>query len=458
MSTEAGRAAGNREPLRIRIVPKSNVFPRSAEHLPFAEHAEGVYIFDSDGNTFIDAAGGALVVGIGHGDGAVVDALADQARRVSYAHGTQFTSDALEAYASELAELLPVDDARVYPVSGGSEAVETALKMARAYHLGRGEDSRFKVIARTGSYHGNSLNALDASGRPALRKPYLPWLGRSVHVPTPYEYRCSFDGHDRCGLRHAELLDEAIRREGPDQVACFVAEPVVGAAIGAVVPPDDYWPAIREVCSAHGVLVIADEVMTGFGRTGRWFGCDHWNVTPDIIAAGKGASSGYWPLGFAACSASVFETINRVGFTHGFTFSHSVVGAAVGRAVLMRLKGDDLVAASQTRGEQLKKELNVSLSGHPHVGEVRGLGLMVGVELVEDRSTKKPFDREVRVTEQVIAAAKERGLLLYPSTAGADGVNGDVLMLGPPFVVTADDIEEIVGRLSDALAAVAPVK
>jgi adenosylmethionine-8-amino-7-oxononanoate aminotransferase len=436
----------------------TNVFPRSMQHLPSAERAEGVRIWDTDGKSYIDAAGGAIVVGVGHGDHAIVEALADQAHRISYAHGTQFTSDALENYATEVAKLLPVDDARIYPVSGGSEAVETTLKMARVYHLGRGEDSRYKVIARTGSYHGNSLNALDASGRPVLRKPYLPWLGRSVHVATPYEYRCGFDSHDRCGQRHAELLDETIRREGSDQVACFIAEPVVGAALGAVAPPDDYWPAIREVCSSHGVLLIADEVMTGFGRTGRWFGCDHWNVRPDIIAAGKGASSGYWPFGFAACSATVFETINEVGFTHGFTFSHSVVGAAVGRAVLRRLEDDELVSASQTKGAHLKKRLGEALADHPLVGDVRGLGLMLGVELVEDRSSKKPFGRGLKVTERVIGAARERGLLLYPSTGGANGADGDVVMLGPPFVVSDDEIEEIVARLTDALADVAAVE
>jgi adenosylmethionine-8-amino-7-oxononanoate aminotransferase len=432
----------------------SNVFPRTSQHLPRAARAEGVYIWDTNGKAYIDAAGGAIVVGIGHGDASVVDALTNQARQISYAHGTQFTSDALESYAEELAELLPVENARVYPVSGGSEAVETALKMARAYHLGRGEDSRYKVIARTGSYHGNSLNALDASGRPILRKPYLPWLGRSVHVPAPYEYRCDFGVHDRCGLRHAEILDATITREGPDQVACFIAEPVVGAALGAVVPPDDYWPAIREVCTSHGVLLVADEVMTGFGRTGRWFGSDHWGVKADIVAAGKGASSGYWPLGLAACSAPVFAEIDRIGFTHGFTYSHSVVGAAVGRAVLRKLEQDELVSASRTKGEHLKKHLGEALGEHPHVGEIRGLGLMLGVELVENRATKKPYDRALKVTERVTAAAKERGLLLYPSTGGADGANGDVIMLGPPFVVTEDELAEITGRLRDAVSAV----
>jgi adenosylmethionine-8-amino-7-oxononanoate aminotransferase len=310
------------------------------------------------------------------------------------------------------------------------------------------------VIARAGSYHGNSLNALDASGRPSLRKPYLPWLGRAMHVPTPYEYRCGLESHDRCGERHAQLLDDVIRREGSGQVACFIAEPVVGAALGAVVPPDDYWPAIRDVCSTHGVLLVADEVMTGFGRTGRWFGCDHWNVKPDIVAAGKGASSGYWPFGFAACSAEVFQSIAKVGFTHGFTYSHSVVGAAVGRAVLRRITDDDLVSASQTKGDHLKKRLGEALAGHPHVGEVRGLGLMLGIELVEKRSNKKPFDRGIGVTEQILAAATDRGLLLYPSTGGADGSNGDVIMLGPPFVVGDDDMDVIVERLIAALTAV----
>jgi adenosylmethionine-8-amino-7-oxononanoate aminotransferase len=436
----------------------SNVFPRVlGRQLPTVARAEGSVVWDTEGNRYLDASGGAIVVGIGHGDHDVVEAMASQARAIAYAHGTQFSSEALEAYAEELAPLLPMDDARIYPVSGGSEAVETALKLARAYHLARGEAGRHKVIARWGSYHGNTLGALDASGREPLRRPYEPWLGRALHVPAPYEYRCPNPRHpESCGAWHAEALDGQIREAGPETVACFVAEPVAGATLGAAVPPDDYWPAVQDVCRRHGVLLVADEVMTGFGRTGRWFGSDHWAVRPDILAAGKGASSGYWPLGLTACSAEVFEAISKGGFTHGFTHSHSVVGTAVGRAVLARLREESLVEASREKGERLLKEITAALAEDPHVGDVRGLGLMIGIELVEDRDTRQPFAREAKAVERVIAAAMESGLLLYPSTGCAGGTDGDLLMLGPPFVITDAEQAEAVEKTTQAIASLRP--
>lgn len=432
----------------------TDVFPRvSGRDLPVAVRAEGAVIWDADGKRYLDAAGGAIVVGVGHGDRDVVEAMTAQARTIAYTHGTQFTTEALEAYTSELAPLLPMEDARIYPVSGGSEAVETALKMARAYHLARGKPSRHKVIARWGSYHGNTLGALDASGREPLRRPYEPWLGRTLHVPATYEYRCPNGAHPNgCGVWHAHALDSAIREAGPDTVACFIAEPVAGATLGAAVPPDDYWPSVQEICRRHGVLLIVDEVMTGFGRTGRWFGSDHWAVMPDILAAGKGASSGYWPLGLAACSGEIFEAVSRTGFVHGFTYSHSAVGAAVGGAVLAKLRDGSLVEASRAKGELLLKELTSALAEDPHAGDVRGLGLMVGIELVEDRDTKRPFPRAARAAERVVAAATEAGLLLYSSTGCADGSSGDLVMLGPPFVITESELSEAVDKTRTAIA------
>jgi adenosylmethionine-8-amino-7-oxononanoate aminotransferase len=432
----------------------SNVFPRVfGRDLPVAARAEGAVIWDAEGKRYLDAAGGAIVVGIGHGDRDVVEAMAAQARTIAYAHGTQFTSEAVEAYAAELAPLFPIDGARIYPVSGGSEATETALKLARAYHLARGEASRQRVIARWGSYHGNTLGALDASGREPLRRPYEPWLGRSLHVPAAYEYRCPNPAHpDACGAWHAEALDAAIQEAGPETVACFIAEPVAGATLGAAVPPDDYWPAIQEVCRRHGVLLIVDEVMTGFGRTGRWFGSDHWGIRPDILVAGKGASSGYWPLGLTGCSGEVFEAVSTTGFVHGFTYSHSAVGAAVGLAVLTKLQGGLMVETSREKGELLLKELTAALADDPHVGDVRGLGLMVGVELVEDRETKRPFPRKAKAMERVVEAARDSGLLLYSSTGCADGTNGDLLMLGPPFVISEAELGEAVDKTSAAIA------
>jgi adenosylmethionine-8-amino-7-oxononanoate aminotransferase len=434
----------------------SHVFPRAmGRDLPIVERGEGALVWDTAGKRYVDAAGGAIVVGVGHGDRAVIDALERQVDQISYVHGTQFTSRALEDYAEQIAPLLPVDEARIYPVSGGSEAVETALKIARAYFVVTGRGSRHKVIARAGSYHGNTLGALDASGREVLREPYEPWLGRTIRVPAVYEYRCELEGHPHgCGARHAEILDATIRREGPDTVACFIAEPVVGAALGGVPPPPDYWIAIVEVCRTHGVLVVVDEVMTGFGRTGTMFACEHWGIAADILAAGKGASSGYWPFGFAACSEEIFNALTSTGFTHGFTYSHSVVGAAVAKAVLDRLRGDDLVEASRDKGELMIKMLEDALGDHPNVGDIRGLGLMIGVELVMDRESKTPFRREQKVTEKILASAQERGVLLYPSTAGADGRNGDVIMLGPPLVITEDQMQEAADTLTAAISAV----
>ncbi|MEV0675357.1 aminotransferase class III-fold pyridoxal phosphate-dependent enzyme [Actinosynnema sp. NPDC050436] len=418
--------------------------------LPTASHAEGAVIVDRDGRHYLDGSGGAVVTSVGHGVREVVDAIARQARQVAYVHGTAFRTDELDAYADELAPLLPVDDPRVYPVSGGSEAVETALKMARAYHLARGED-RHVVIGRHGSYHGNSRGALDASGRTGLRAPYLPWLGQARHTTTPYEYRCAAPSHPTgCGRWHAAQLDALIG----DDVAAFIAEPVAGAALGACVPDDEYWPAVAEVCRRRGVLLIADEVMTGFGRTGRWFACEHWGLRPDVLVAGKGAAAGYWPLGLAVCSGRVHDTIAAGGFTHGFTYSHHPVGAAAGRAVLRVLAGRDLVARSAGLGDALDRALRDRLGDHPAVGDIRGLGLLRGVELVADRPSRRPFPRSARVAERVVAAARDHGLLLYHSTGCANGSDGDVLLFGPPLVVSTDQVEEMAQRCAAAVRVV----
>ncbi|MGH2590845.1 MAG: aspartate aminotransferase family protein [Actinomycetota bacterium] len=432
----------------------SHVFHRVlSRELPRAVRAEGVWIEDARGERYLDAAGGAIVVNVGHGDRALVDAMADQASRTPYVHGALFTTDALEDYADDVATVLPLDDARIYPVSGGSEAVETAIKLARSYHLARGEHTRTLVIGRRASYHGNTLGALDAGGKETLRTPYAAWLGRFRHVEAAYEYRCESPAHPSgCGAWHAERLERAIVEAGPSQVAAFIAEPVAGATLAAAVPTDDYWPAIVDVCRRHGVLVIADEVMTGFGRTGRWFGLDHWGVRADILVAAKGATSGYWPFGFAAASGEVHDAITGAGaFVHGFTYSHSPVGAAVAREVLRILDAESLVVASATKGEHLLASLATRLADERAVGEVRGRGLLVGVELVADRETRAPFPRAARVTERVVAAARERGVLVYSGTGNADGVDGDTILLGPPFVVTDGQLDRIVDVVGEAI-------
>jgi adenosylmethionine-8-amino-7-oxononanoate aminotransferase len=435
---------------------RGRVFRRSLQaDPPVAEEAHGATIRDTAGKTYIDAAGGAIVVNVGHGRESIADAMADQVRTLAYAHGSAFTTEPLESYAAAVADVLPVDDPAIYPVSGGSEAIETALKLARVYHLARGEPDREILISRYGSYHGNTLGALDAGGRPALREPYEPWLGRFRHMSAAYPYRGGDPGAHALadGEALAAELDAAIREAGPGRVAAFLAEPIVGATLGAVVPPDDYWPAIADVCARHGVLLIADEVMTGFGRTGRWFGVDHWGVRPDILVAAKGATSGYWPFGFAAASGHVYDTVTAPGrgFVHGFTHSHSVLGATVAREVLRILRDERLVEASAEKGLRLMTLLRGALEEHPSVGEIRGRGLMVGVEFVADRSTRSAFPREARVAETVLGAAKERGVLVYMGTGNADGVDGDTILLGPPFVITDDELQRVAAVLAEAI-------
>ena len=431
----------------------SHVFHRmSIGELPRAASAEGVWVEDDTGRRYLDAAGGAIVVNVGHGRTEVAAAIAEQAARVAYVHGSAFTTDAIEAYAEELAPILPMRNPRIYPVSGGSEAVETAFKLARTYHLSRGDSGRHKIVARRSSYHGNSRGALDASGRASLRAPYEPWLGQSLHVPAVYEYRCPLPEHPvACGAAHAVELEELFEREDPATIAAFIAEPVGGATLAAAVPPDDYWPAVAEVCRRHGVLLIADEVMTGFGRTGRWFGLNHWGVEPDVLVAGKGTASGYWPLGLCVASGAVFEAIQETGFVHGFTYSHHPVGVAAGRAVLSLLTSEGLVEASAAQGKRLLGGLRNRLADSPIVGDVRGLGLLIGIELVRDRGTREPFERVTRITERVTSAAKDLDLLLYPSTGCADDRRGDAVLLGPPFTISDDEVDVAVDRTALAI-------
>jgi len=437
------------------------VFRRSAlADPPVAVRAEGSTIWDSTGREYLDAAGGAIVVNVGHGRESVAAAMADQARRLAYAHGSAFTTEPLETYAHEIAPHLPMDGPAIYPVSGGSEAIETALKLARAYHLARGETERWIVYARWGSYHGNTLGALDLSGRKPLRRPYEGWLGRFRHVSAAYPYRADLPGSNALGTAEdlAAELERAFEAAGPHTVAAFVAEPIVGATIAAAVPPEGYWRAIADVCRRHGVLLIADEVMTGFGRTGRWFALDHWGVRPDILVAAKGATSGYWPFGFAAVSSEIHATITGgPGFVHGFTYSHSPVGAAVAREVLRILETESLIEASATKGERLRTLAAAAFGEHPAVGEIRGRGLMVGLELVADRDTREPFPRAARIAEAVVRGARERGVLVYSGTGNANGVDGDTILLGPPFVVTDGELERIADVLAESIEAAVAV-
>ncbi len=427
----------------------SAVFSRG-DDLPMAVRAEGCWVFDAEGRSYLDAAGGAVVSAIGHGRTSIVDAIAAHLGQLDYVHSATFRTEAVEAYAAELAELVPLRGARVYPVAGGSEATETALKLARATQVARGEAHRVSFVTRRGSYHGNTLGALDVSGRRRLRVPYEPLLGRAVFVPEVNEYRCPVPTHPvDCGFRHAERLEEEIVKRG--DVVAFIGESVGGATMGATVPPPDYWKTVAEVCDRNGVLLIVDEVMAGFGRTGQWFGVQHWGIEPDILVTGKGAASGYWPLGLCIASGEIFTSVSQAGFVHGFTFSHHGAGAAAGQEVLKIIKEEGLVEAANRQGKKLGDGLVATLGDHPQVGDIRGIGLLWAIEFVADRASKTPFDHSQSVTDQVVKLALDHGLLLYPVRGGADGINGDAVLLGPPLTINDEEISQVVDRLASSL-------
>jgi hypothetical protein len=421
------------------------------------ERGEGVYLYDTAGHRYLDGSGGAIVVNIGHGVREVADAMAQQAAQAAYAHPTMFTSRPAEDYAEALAEVVPLPGARFFFLCSGSEAVETAIKLARQAHVECGRPGRYVVIARWQSYHGATLGALAATGKPKMRRPFHPLLPEMLHIPPPYCYRCPFGlTYPGCQLRCADALEEEIKRVGPDNVAAFIAEPVSGATLGAVVPPDDYWPRIREICNRYDVYLIADEVMTGFGRTGRWFALQHWDVVPDLIAMSKGASGGYCPLCITAARGDLVEAIvgGSGDFVHGGTFSHHPVSTAAGLAALRYMQEHDLVVEAARKGVLLEQKLRAGLENFPCVGDVRGIGLMWGVEFVADRATKEPFLPKAHFAYRVADAALEHGLIVYPGSGCVDGTAGDHLTLGPPFIITAEQMDELVALLHQAIEAV----
>ena len=411
-------------------------------------------IWDAQGRALIDAAGEAIVVSVGHGVHEIADAISEQARRLAYVHGTELTSEPVERLAAELARRAPMDDARLFLVAGGSEATETAIKLARQYHVARGERRRHKIIARWPSFHGSSIGALAISGRPTLRADFEPLLPASPFVPAPYPYRCRLPGCGReCSLECARALETKIRDEIPDSVAAFIVEPVIGASAGAVVPPPDYHAIVREACDRHGVLMIADEVMTGLGRTGRWFGMSHWpTVLPDILTIGKGLTSGYLPGGAVLARGDIVDTLQAAGgFHHGFTYSHHPVVAAAGLAVLHYVERHGLVARAAATGERLLDRLR-GLADLPAVGEVRGIGLMAAIEIVQNPLTREPYPSTTRIAQAIQAEALARGVIVYASGGQADG-RGDLIMLGPPLTITDEQVDNVVTVLGDAIVA-----
>jgi adenosylmethionine-8-amino-7-oxononanoate aminotransferase len=433
----------------------SLVFRRVAgRELPTVARASGAVVWDTEGRRYLDGSGGAVVVNIGHGRQEVAAAMARQATAAAYVHGTQFTSGVLEEYARRLAGHAPGDCKRLYLLSGGSEATETAIKLARAYHLARGEPGRHKVVGRTTSYHGNTIAALSVSGRPTLQAPYLPMLAEVPRAAVPFCYHCPLDReYPSCTVACADDLEAVIAREGAATIAAFIAEPVLGASAGAAVPPEEYTRRVRETCRRHGIVYIDDEVMCGFGRTGRWFGIEWSGEEPDLVTCGKGMGGGYMPVGAVLASEQVVKTVEGAGgFVHGFTFSHHPVTAAACLATLEILERERLVERAQRMGERALARLQ-HLRERPAVGDVRGRGLLLAVELVADRAARRPFPRAQRRAENVAARAFAEGLIVYPSAGCATGTEGDAILLAPPLVASEDETDEMIRLLDRAIAA-----
>jgi adenosylmethionine-8-amino-7-oxononanoate aminotransferase len=436
----------------------THLLHRSANaDMPVATGGTGVEIFDRDGKAYIDASGGAAVSCLGHGHPDVIAALHDQLDRLPYAHTGFFTSEPAEALADHLIAHAPEGLDRVYLVSGGSEAVEAALKMARQYFVEKGEPQRRHVISRRQSYHGNTLGALAAGGNAWRRAQFSPLLIETHHIAPCYAYRHRREGEsdEAYGLRAAQELEDKIRELGEDTVIAFIVETVVGATAGAVPPVPGYFRRVREICDRYGVLLILDEVMCGTGRTGTLHACEQEGISPDLMTIAKGLGGGYQPIGAVLLSGAIFEAFaNGSGFfQHGHTYMGHPMAAAAALAVQQVIQRDGLLGNVVDMGERLRASLQERFGQNPHVGDIRGRGLFQAIELVADRDTKAPFDPALKLHARIKREAMARGLMVYPMGGTIDGVFGDHVLLAPPFIVTEENVEAIVMRLGEAVDA-----
>jgi adenosylmethionine-8-amino-7-oxononanoate aminotransferase len=422
---------------------------------PIAARAEGVYVFDREGRAYLDAVGGSFVVSIGHGVREVTDAMAEQARQVSFPYVGDFTTEAELHLAREVLSMAPPGMAKVFAVSGGSEANEVAIKLARKYQLARGRSSRWRIVGRWQSYHGATLGAMSASGHSRRRGDFQPYLLDFPHIGPPYCYRCPWHlEYPSCQLACADDLEVAINRHGADTIAAFICEPIGGAADGAVVPPMEYLGRIREICDRYDILLITDEVITGFGRTGANFAVDHFGVTPDLITCGKGLGSGYAPIGAVVIHEKVVAALESTDgslFT-GYTYSGHPIACAAGTAVLQYVKRNGLVQRARQE-EPWLRDLIGQLASHPSVGDIRGKGFLIGIELVADRQSKRPFPVDAQFGKRVVKHAWDLGMVIRCESGTVGGVAGDHLLLAPPLVTSRDDLTKMWSILDQALTA-----
>jgi hypothetical protein len=440
----------------------SALFPRNfRKSYPIAARGEGCWITDKTGRRYLDASGQAAVVSIGHGVSEIGQAMAHQSSQLAFAHTTQFHSEPAERLARRLLAIAPPNfrsGGRVYFTSGGSEATETAIKLARQFHLESGQPSRYRVVSRRQSYHGSTLGAMTVSGNVARRAPYQPMLTEWGHIAPCFCYHCPF--HKKfpdCAIACANDLDDFLGANDPATVAAFIFEPVVGATLGAAAPPDGYAQRIATICRDRGILLIADEIMSGMGRTGKPFAIQHWNGEPDIILVGKGIASGYAPLGAVLIAPRVVDAFERGSgaFQHGFTYQAHPVATAAGNAVLDYIESQKLYDRVDPAAAILRAELS-SLESHPNVGEIRGLGLLLGMEFVKNKSTREPFPKENNIADRIRQAALDENVLTYPTQGCVDGINGDHILLAPPFIISPQESRLIATAIRSALRKVFP--
>ncbi len=423
---------------------------------PLAVAGEGAYLIDSSGKRYLDASGGAAVSCLGHSHPAVVEAVVEQIRRLPFAHTGFFTNEPAEALAEHLVTRAPEGIGKMYFLSGGSEANETAMKLARQYCLEIGEPARSRFIARRQSYHGNTLGALAAGGNAGRRKPYEPLLIDVTHIEPCFQYhhQTADESAEAYGRRAADDLERAILELGPETVIGFLAETVVGATAGAVPPAPGYFARIREICDKYGVLLILDEVMCGMGRTGTLFACEQDGVSPDLLTCAKGLGAGYQPIGACLVSQKIFDAIATGSgfFQHGFTYIGHATASAAALAVQRTIESEGLLENVVAKGAALRDALNARFGNHPHVGDIRGRGLFIGIELVRDRGDKSSFDPALKLHARIKKAAMAEGLICYPGGGTVDGTRGDHILLAPPFILNDGQVEELVGKLETAVA------
>jgi len=419
---------------------------------------DGVYLYDADGKQYLDGSGGAAISCLGHGHRAVIDAIKTQVEKLAFAHTMFFTNQPQEELAEKLVERFAQDDARVYFLSGGSEANETAIKLARQYWLSQDKQQKHLIISRRQSYHGNTLGALSASGNPARREVYGPLLLDWPNIDPCYEYRHRREGESESdyGERAARSLEQAILSAGAENVSAFIVETIVGATLGAVPAVESYFKTIREICDRHQVLLIMDEVMAGCGRSGSYFAFEQEGITPDMVTLAKGLGGGYQPIGAVISQGFIHQGIVDAygAFAHGHSYVGHATVAAAGLAVMQVLEDENLLAKVQQTGELLRTRLRDVFIEHPHIGDIRGRGLLTGVELVEDRDTRTPIRKELGVPAAILSAAMENGLICYPGGGTADGVNGAHVLLAPPFIYQPKHVDELVSKLEKTLAQV----